>query len=107
MPKYMLKVSYEAEGVRGVVKEGGTARMNAARALIESLGGSMESFYFALGSADAFVIVDAPDLNAVLASSMAVNASGAVKATLVPLVTPAEIDAAAKTSTAAYRPPRG
>ena len=105
MPKFLLKASYQAEGVRAVVKEGGTARVNAARALIESLGGTMECFYFALGADDAYVIVDAPDLNAALASSMAVNASGVVTCSLVPLVTAAEVDTAAKTSTAAYRAP--
>ena len=105
MPKFLLKASYKAEGVRAVIKEGGTARANAARALIESLGGTMECFYFALGDDDAIVIVDAPDLNSVLASSMAVNATGTVSCSLVPLVTPAEFDAAAKISTAAYRAP--
>jgi uncharacterized protein with GYD domain len=105
MPKYLLKVQYQAQGVRGVLKEGGTARMEAAKALVSSLGGTMEAFYFAIGADDAVVIVDMPDLTKALAASMAVNASGAVTANLVPLVTPADIDAAAKTPTSAYRPP--
>ena len=105
MPKFMLKVSYNAEGVRAVVKQGGTARVAAARALIESLGGSMESFYFAMGGDDAIVIVDMPDTTAALAASMAVNASGTVTGSFVQLVTAAEVDAATRVSTAAYKPP--
>ena len=53
MPKYLLKASYNAEGVRGVMKEGGSKREAAARALVKSLGGKVESFYFCHGDADA------------------------------------------------------
>ena len=62
MPKYLLKASYNAEGVRGVMKEGGSKREAAARALVKSLGGKVESFYFCHGDADAIVICDFPDL---------------------------------------------
>lgn len=106
MPKFLLKASYTAEGVRGVMKEGGSAREAAARALVESLGGKTECFYFAFGNDDAVVICDFPSTTNALAAAMAVNASGAVTATLTPLITPAELDAAAKTSTS-YRAPRG
>ena len=53
MPEYLLKASYTAEGVRGVMKEGGSKREAAARALVKSLGGKVECFYFAHGDADA------------------------------------------------------
>lgn len=105
MPKFLLKASYTAEGVRGVMKEGGTARAAAAGALVKALGGTMEAFYFAYGPDDAIVICDFPEATAALAATMAVNASGVVTATLTPLITPAELDAAAKVTTTAYRPP--
>lgn len=104
MPKYLLKASYNAEGVRGVMKEGGSKRESAARALVESLGGKVEAFYFAHGDADAVVISDFPDAASALAAVMAVNASGLVTASTTPLITAAEIDAAAK-KTAKYRAP--
>lgn len=104
MPKYLLKASYNAEGVRGVMKEGGTRREAAARALVESLGGKIDGFYFAHGDADAIVICDFPDTAHALAGVMAVNASGLVTASTTPLITPAEIDAAAKL-TGKYRAP--
>ena len=94
--KYLLKASYTADGVRGVMKDGGTKRETAARTLIESLGGKMESFYFAHGETDVFLICDFPDSAKALAAVMAVNASGMVAGSTTPLITPAEVDAAAK-----------
>ena len=52
MAKYMLIGSYTAEGAKGVLKEGGSGRRDAARAAIESAGGSLESFYFGFGADD-------------------------------------------------------
>lgn len=104
MPKYLLKVSYTAEGVKGVLKDGGTARKRAAEAAVKSAGGSLESMYFALGEDDVFCIFDAPDNVSVAAASMAIGASGLVKASTVVLLTPEEIDQAAKKSVS-YTPP--
>ena len=104
MPKMMIKASYNADGVRGLMKEGGTARAATIKKLIEGLGGTMEGFYFAYGEADAYVIVDMPDETAGLAVSMAVNASGAVRLSTIPLISLEQMDAACK-KTIAYRAP--
>lgn len=104
MPKYLLKASYNAEGVRGVMKEGGSAREAAARKLVKSLGGKVEAFYFAHGDADAVVICEFPDAASALAGVMAVNASGLVTASTTPLITAKEIDDAAS-KTGKYRGP--
>ena len=104
MPKYLLKANYNAEGVRGVMKEGGSQREAAARALVESLGGKVECFYFTHGDSDAIVICDFPDVASGLAGVMAVNASGLVTASTTPLISAADIDAAAK-KTGKYRAP--
>jgi uncharacterized protein with GYD domain len=72
--------------------------------LIEGLGGKVEVFYYAYGEDDAYVITDVPDATAGLAISLAVNASGAVRLSTIPLITPEEIDAACKKSVA-YRAP--
>ncbi len=96
MPKYLLKVNYTAEGVRGVMKDGGTKREAAARTLVKSLGGKVETFYFCQGEHDAIVICDFPDSASALAGSMAVNASGVVTASTTQLITPKEVDEAAK-----------
>lgn len=104
MPKFMIKASYNAEGARGLMKEGGTARRAAVQKLAESLGGRIDSFYFAFGENDAYVVGDFPDAATVLAVSLAVNASGAVRVTTVPLIAPEDVDAAAKKNVA-YRAP--
>jgi uncharacterized protein with GYD domain len=98
MPKYLIEVSYTADGAKGVLKDGGSKRKAAAKALIESVGGKLEAFYFALGNRDAFVIVDAPDVSAVAAASLAIGASGAVKAHTTALLSAEDIDAATKKS---------
>ena len=104
MPKFMVKASYNTEGARGLVKEGGTARRAAVQKLVESLGGKVEAFYFAYGEHDAYVITDVPDAATGIAISLAVNASGAVRLSTIPLITPEEIDAASK-KTVNYRAP--
>lgn len=66
----------------------------------------MESFYFALGEADVYLIVDAPDVETVSAVSMVTNASGAVRLSTTVLMTPQQVDEAVKKSVA-YTPPGG
>ena len=104
MPKFMIKASYAAEGVRGLLKEGGSGRRAAVQKLIESSGGKLDAFYFAYGDADAYAIFDVPDAATGIAASLAVNATGAVRVSTTPLITPEEMDAASKKSVA-YRAP--
>lgn len=104
MAKFLIKVTYTADGARGLLKEGGTGRRAAVQKVVESLGGKVEAFYFAYGDVDAYVITDFPDPSAALAVSLAVGASGAVRLATIPLITPEEIDAARK-KTVAYRAP--
>jgi uncharacterized protein with GYD domain len=104
MPKYLLKASYNAEGVRGVMKDGGTKREAAARALVKSLGGKVECFYFCHGDADAIVVCDFPDVPSALAGVMAVNASGLVVASTTPLISAKDVDDASQ-KTGKYRGP--
>jgi uncharacterized protein with GYD domain len=104
VPKYLITASYTAEGAKGLLKDGGSKRRDAAEQALKSAGGKMEAFYFAFGDTDAFVLVDAPDHATVSAASLAINASGAVRTKTVVLITPEEIDQAAK-KTVAYRAP--
>jgi uncharacterized protein with GYD domain len=104
MAKYLLTASYTAEGAKGLMKEGGTKRRQAAEQAIKSAGGKLEAFYFAFGDNDAFVVIDAPDHATVASASVAINASGAVRTKTVVLLTPEEIDQAIKKGTT-YRAP--
>jgi uncharacterized protein with GYD domain len=104
MPKYLLKVSYTADGVKGVLRDGGSARRQAAEAAVKSTGSRLESMYFAFGDDDVYCIIDGPDNATMAAAAMAISASGLVKAHTVVLLTPEEIDQASK-KTVSYTPP--
>jgi uncharacterized protein with GYD domain len=104
MAKFLIKANYQTEGVKGLIKEGGSARRALVKGIVESMGGKVEAFYYTFGEADAVIIVDMPDQTSGLALSLAVNASGAVQISSAPLITPEEIDAAAK-KVPAYRAP--
>ena len=104
MPKYLLKAHYTAEGLKGVAEGGGSARRSVVQETIEGAGGSLETFYFAFGPTDAFVIADLPDNETVTAIALTVGASGAASVETVTLLTPEEVDAAAEKSVE-YRPP--
>ena len=102
--KFMIQASYTAEGARGLLKDGGSARRAVVQKMVEGAGGTLESFYYAYGSHDVVAISDMPDAASALALSLAVNASGAVRLSTTPLITPEEIDAASKKSMM-YRAP--
>ncbi len=104
MSKYLFHGSYTEEGLKGLLREGGSKRREAAEQHLESLGGSVEAYYFAFGDDDFYLIADLPDNVSSTAGSLVVNASGAVKVKTVVLLTPEEVDQAVK-KTVEYRPP--
>jgi uncharacterized protein with GYD domain len=106
MPKYLLEVSYTLEGIRGLRAEGGSARVAAVTAATEAAGGKVESFYFAFGDNDAYLIVDYPDVVTAAGAVLAVTAGGGATVRTVALLTPAEVDASVKMQSS-YRPPGG
>ena len=104
MPKYLVIGSYTAEGARGVLKEGGSGRAEAARRVTESVGGRLESIYWGFGADDYYVTFDAPDNATAAAVSLTVGASGSSRTRTIPLLTAEEVDAATKISPA-FRAP--
>ena len=104
MPKYLVTASYTAEGTKGVLKDGGTKRRQAAEAAFQSVGGRVESFYFAFGEYDLYSVVEVPDQAAMAAAAMTIGASGALRVRTVVLITPEELDQASKKSPS-YQPP--
>ena len=104
MPKFLFEAMYTQDGVKGVQSAGGSSRRDAVAHLAESVGGKLESFHFAFGERDAYVVVDLPDNESAAAVALAVNGSGAVNVKTVVLLTPEEVDAAARRSVD-YRPP--
>jgi uncharacterized protein with GYD domain len=105
VPKYLLQVNYTLDGVKGVIAHGGSARKAAAAAAVKSAGGKVESFHFAFGSTDVFLIADLPSNAAAAALALTVTAGGGAIVTTTALLTADEIDKAAGTSVK-YSPPR-
>jgi uncharacterized protein with GYD domain len=90
MPKFLFKASYSPEGIKGVQSAGGSSRRDAIGHMAEGLGGQLESFHFAFGSPDAYVIVELPDNESAAAVALTANASGAASVETVALLTPEE-----------------
>jgi uncharacterized protein with GYD domain len=106
MPKYLVVASYTADGVKGVLKDGGSKRRQAVEAALKSVGGKVDAFYFAFGEHDVYAIIDAPDNVSIAAASLTIGASGAVQTRTVVLLTPEEIDQATKKTTSYQAPGR-
>jgi len=104
MARYLSYGNFIGDGLKGLVKDGGSGRVAAVKKLFESVGGKLESYYFAFGEYDFFIIADLPDNVSAASASLTVNASGLVKANTVVLMTPEELDQAVKKSVA-YRGP--
>ena len=104
MAKYLYHGTYTDKGLQGLMKDGGTKRMEVTKKAIESLGGKMEAYYFAFGSNDFYIIAEAPDNVNAITGSLVANASGTVKVNITVLVTPEEVDQAVK-QTMDWRPP--
>jgi len=102
--KYLIEVSYTNDGVKGLLKEGGSGRRAAVEQVISSAGGAVDAFYFVFGDDDAIIIVDMPDNATMAAVSLGVSAAGGATTAVRVLLTPEEIDTAAK-KTIDYRAP--
>ena len=72
--------------------------------MFSEMGGTIESFYYAFGADDLYMIVDLPDDAAAVAASMAASAAGAISFKAIVLITPETVDEAAR-RTVNYTPP--
>lgn len=104
MTKYLFQGTYVGPGIKGLMQEGGSKRREAVVKALESVGGSLESIYYAFGETDVLGVFDIPDHASAAALSLMINSSGAVKLRLTPLLTPEDLDAAAS-KTPTYRAP--
>ena len=104
MAKYLWQANYVGEGLKGLLQEGGSSRRALVEKVIDSMGGKLEAFYYAFGETDLYAIVEMPDNVSTAAFALTVTASGAVTLKTTVLMTPEEIDKAAK-KIPNYRPP--
>jgi uncharacterized protein with GYD domain len=94
MAKYLAIASYTVDGLKELAAHGASSRIDASKKLVAEAGGSIESFYYAFGSDDVFIVADLPDNVAAAATAIAAGASGMVVTRMVPLLTAEEIDQA-------------
>ena len=60
MPKYLFQANYTPSGLQGLLKEGGVARRRVFEEVGREQGGSLESFYYAFGGSDLYMVFDLP-----------------------------------------------
>ena len=104
MAKFMFHGSYAASGAAGVLKDGGAGRLKAIEAVAASLGGSVESAYWALGPEDFYIVAELPDSKAAAALSLTVGGSGAASLSTAELFSAADVDEIVSRR-ATYSPP--
>ncbi len=95
MSRYLVAANYTAQGEQGLLSKGGSARRDSVTASVEKLGGKIETFDFAFGADDVFVVLELPDNVTAAAFALAVGASGLTTIRTTVLLTPEEIDQAA------------
>ena len=103
MPRFMVTGSYTSEGLKGLLKEGGSGRRKAVESAVKSMGGHLEAYYFAFGDHDVVSIVDVPDNVTAAALAIGISSTGTVGTRTTVLLTAEEIDQATKKSLS-FRP---
>jgi uncharacterized protein with GYD domain len=104
MAKYLFEANYVGEGIKGLMREGGTKRRDALVEALKSVGGSLECFYYAFGETDVLGVFEVPEASDAAALSLMINSTGSVNVRLKPLMTLEDLDDAAK-KTPSYRAP--
>src|SRR6476659_8526570 len=77
MPKYLTFFSYTSDAAKALIKHP-SDRAAAAKALVESVGADLESFYWMQGAHDCFFITEAADGAAVAAAALAAVSTGSI-----------------------------
>ena len=108
MAKYVSFFSYTGHAVKGMIDHP-SDRTAAVKVLVESLGGTLEAFYWMQGAYDGLLISELPASVNGAALSAAVAASGALSRVethqLFDHDQQASIVELARTALGAYRPP--
>jgi len=106
MPRFLFHGSYTLEGIRGLLKVGGSSRKAHFEKNVGNLGGHVEAFYYAFGGDALYAIADLQDNTSSSALSLALNAGGGFRVSTIVLLDPEEIGKAAKRApSVGYHPP--
>ncbi len=108
MAHYLFQGTYTPEAWATLIKNP-QDRIEVLRSILGSLGGRVESAYFAFGDYDVIFIYEMPDNTRIASALMAAASSGALRSLkTTPLLTWEEgLEAMRGASDVAYRPPGG
>lgn len=106
MALYLTRFSYTPETWARLTKNP-EDRREAARKYIESVGGKLHGFWYALGECDGYNIWEAPDNVSMASVVIAIYGGGALSKceTTVLLTVEETLDALARSGRVGYRPP--
>ena len=106
MPLYLTKFSYTPETWARMIAHPEDRRA-AARAYIESVGGTLHGFWYAFGAHDGYNLWEAPDHVSMAAVALAISAGGALASfeTTVLLSVDETLAALRTAAEVRYRPP--
>ena len=104
MTKYLFEANYVGDGIKGLMREGGTKRRDALVDALKSVGGSLECFYYAFGDTDVLGVFEVPSVADAAALSLMINSTGNVDVRLKPLMSPEDLDEAAKKTPSYWAP---
>ena len=108
MAHYLVQASYSKEGI-GQLLANPQDRAAAVRPVIESMGGKLESFFFAFGDYDVIPVAELPDNVSAAALAMAVGATPGLSSykTTALLTMDEAMEAMRKASGTGYSSPAG
>jgi len=104
MGHYLFRAHYTQAGIEGVLKEGAASRVKAVTKLVSSVGGKLETCYWAFGEDDFVLIAELPSNAAAAALATRVSATGTSGLSTTVLLTADEVDEARAISVK-YRAP--
>lgn len=106
MPLYLSKFSYTPE-TWARLAEKPEDRRKAAQTYIESVGGTLQGFWYAFGSHDGYTLWEAPDNVSMAAVAVAISGGGALSTleTTVLLTVDEAMDAMRRAKQVKYRAP--
>jgi uncharacterized protein with GYD domain len=106
MPLYLSRFSYTPQTWARLI-ENPEDRREAARAYIESVGGKLHGFWYAVGPHDGYNLWEAPDNVSMAAVALAITGGGALSSfeTTVLLSVEEMLEALRKAEQVQYRPP--
>ncbi|MEU1848753.1 GYD domain-containing protein [Streptomyces sp. NPDC019990] len=96
MPTYLFKVKLTPDGLKGLLREGASARREVVAHMVEGLGGRVEAMYWAFGDDDVYVTAELPGNTSAAAMGMVVSAAGGVRTSTVVLLSADEVDEAVR-----------